>query len=116
MAYVAIRQLRAYVYPRVKILKRFSLTEPIEITVAVKNAGQTPAKECEVSGVVFIAALPLEDGSKMPEPRVSPGTKHSKAGIYPQEELTIDWDYIDTLTATHIEALRTGHAAIYVAA
>lgn len=57
MAYVAIRQLRAYVYPRVNGIKHFSLSEPIEITVVLKNAGQTPAKDCETTGVVFVGTL-----------------------------------------------------------
>jgi hypothetical protein len=116
MAYVGVRQLRAYVYPRVKGIKNFSLTEPIEITVAVRNAGQTPARDCESSGVVFIGSLPLDDNITMPEPAEAPGNvRHGKAGIYPQEELTIDCECIDTLNAEGIELLRTGRAAIYVA-
>jgi hypothetical protein len=117
MAYVAVRQLRAYVFPRVKGIKNFSLTEPIEITVAVKNAGQTPARECETSGVVFVAALPLDDDAKMPEPAEPPGIlRHGKGGIYPQEELTIDCESIDLLNnSAIIDGLRTGKAAIYIA-
>jgi hypothetical protein len=116
MAYVAIRQLRAYVFPRVKGMKTFSLTEPIDITIGIKNAGQTPARECESSGVVFIGALPLDDNTKMPEPGEAPGNlKHGKAGIYPQEEMFIDCECIDSLNDGIIEALRIGRAAIYVA-
>jgi hypothetical protein len=108
--------LRAYVYPRVKGIKKFSLTEPIEITVAVKNAGQTPARECQISGVVFVAALPLDDNSKMPEPAEPPGIlRHGKSGIYPQEELTIDCELIDSLNSAIVDGLRMGKAAIYVA-
>ena len=48
----------------------------------------------------------------MPEPAEAPGNvRHGKAGIYPQEELTIDCECIDTLNAEGIELLRTagGH-------
>jgi hypothetical protein len=116
MAYVGVRQLRAYISPGVNGIKKFSLTDPIEITITLKNAGQTPARECVSSGVVFVATLPLDDDSKMPEPAEPAGIlRHSKSGIYPQGELTFDCESIDLLNSTIIDGLRTGKAAIYVA-
>jgi hypothetical protein len=112
-AYVAVRQLRAYVYPRFKNIKTFSLTEPIEITVELKNAGQTPAKDCETTGVVFVGSLPLDDNSIMPEPD---RRRHGRGVIYPQSEITFDCESIDLLNNnTMIDGLRAGSAAIYVA-
>jgi hypothetical protein len=73
IAYVGIRQLRAYVYPSIRDIKKFSLTEFIEITVELKNAGVTPARDCECHGVVFIGALPLADNAKWgSDPQDSP--------------------------------------------
>ncbi len=116
MAYVAVRQLRAYVYPWVKRIKKFSLIEPVEITIGLKNCGQTPAKDCECSGVVFVAVLPLDDDAKMPDPtEPSDMLRHSKNPIYPQGELSIDCDSIDILNSAIVEGLRAGKAAIYVA-
>src|SRR5579863_9747074 len=113
MAYVAVRQLRAYVCPRINGIKHFSLTEPIEITIALKNAGQTPAKDCETTGVIFVGTLPLDEKSTMPEPD---NLRHSKSVIYPQGELTFDCESIDLLNNnTMIDGLRAGSAAIYVA-
>jgi len=116
MAFVAVQQLRAYVYPSIKDVKKFSLTEPIEITVELKNAGVTPARNCECFGVVFFQALPLPDDATWEAPPVEPDIlRHSKRAIYPQGRYTVDCDAPDLLTAPIIGELRAGRAAIYVA-
>jgi hypothetical protein len=116
MAYVGVRQLRAYIYPWVKGIQKFSLTEPIEITVALKNAGQTPARDCECSSVVFVATLPMDDDAKMTEPaEPSDLFQHSKIAIYPEAELRITCISINILSDAIVGPLRARKAAIYVA-
>jgi hypothetical protein len=96
VAFVGIRQLRAYVYPAVR-LKKFSLTVPCEVTIAAKNAGQTPARDVEIQGVVFIDRLPLPDHYTAPEPKEHPSGRHSKSTLYPGSEIFADLISVDIL-------------------
>jgi hypothetical protein len=89
IAYVAVRQLRAYITPSVERLVKFSLTDPIEIMVSFKNMGQTPAKEFEASGAVFFGTFPLDETKPVEGPAEPPSGIHSKCAVYPQAEQTI---------------------------
>jgi hypothetical protein len=111
------RELRAYVYPSVKRIKTFSLTEPIVIIVELRNAGQTPASECETSSSVFVGALPLQDDAKMEGVPAEPEDigRHSMQTIYPQGEYSFDCVSIDLLTPGIVAELQKGTAAVYVA-
>jgi hypothetical protein len=66
--------------------------------------------------VVFVATLPLDDNSRMPEPAEPPDNRrHSKSGIYPQGELTFDCESIDLLNNTAIiDGLRASGAAMVI--
>jgi hypothetical protein len=90
------RQLRAYVYQHSIKLTKFSLTEPMEFTVSICNAGSTPASEFECHGVAFLASLPLLDETVMPEPAedLTVG-RHSKGALFPGVERQMDCDCID---------------------
>jgi len=92
IAYVAVRQLRAYVTPRVVRLEKFSLTEPIKIVLSFKNMGQTPAKDFEGSGAVFFGQLPLDQTEPIETPQEPSGGVHSRLAIYPQAEQIITMD------------------------
>lgn len=112
----AEQQLRAYIHPTVTEIKKFSLTEPIEISVTLENAGQTPARDCECTGTGFIAALPLDDNATMPDPTEAPGIgRHSKQAIYPHAVRSIDCPSIDILGPEYIKLIRAQKVAIYVA-
>jgi hypothetical protein len=95
--FVSIRQLRAYVYPAVR-LKKFSLTAPCEVTIAANNAGHTPTREVEIQGVVFIDSLPLPDHYAAPQSREHPSGRHSKSTLYPGSEISADLISVDLLT------------------
>lgn len=117
IAYVAVRQLRAYVYPNV-FLSEFSLTEPIEFCVVMKNCGATPARDFECHGTAFIGALPLADTRKIPDPHPERSDqRHSKAALFPGLEQTVSFACVDALIAPIQEELirKNPKAAIYVA-
>jgi len=105
-AYVAVRQLRAYVYPGAAIVRRFNFTKSVVIALDIRNAGQTPARDFECHGSVFITVLPLADDVGMPPPIENPLTgRHSKAAVYPNIPTNIEFDGPDFLTPEIIAEL-----------
>lgn len=116
IAFVAIRQLRAYVYPEVKGLKTFNLKGEVTVVMEWKNCGQTPAKSFENHGCVFLALLPLPDkigfGGAPAEPETG---KHSFSTIYPGLVFRSDYEFIDgALEDEVIEAIKSDRLAFYV--
>ncbi len=115
MAYVAVRQLRAYVFPGDITIEKFGVKN-IEVHVQWKNAGKTPASHCETQGAVFFAAFPLPDKviftGKPLEPEDS--GKHPKTIVYPGCELYSPFFSAESLTPQIIQELRAGQSAIYV--
>lgn len=111
-------ELRAYVFPRIAKLEKFSLTEPIVVTAAWKNAGHTPARLFETHGGIFVGSLPLEDDAhfedKAPnEPELT--GRHSKSALFPGVEVAIDYESPKALSDLGVqEAIVKGRVAIYV--
>jgi hypothetical protein len=118
VAFVAVRELRAYVYPEVTGLKRFSLTEPIVVTVSWRNRGRTPAREFETHGLVWIGELPLDDRAKFEERGASEPSigRHSKSALFPDTDRRIDYDSVfrGPLTDSILKCITEKKMAIYV--
>jgi hypothetical protein len=109
-------QLRAYISPTVGRVKKFSLTEPIEIQVEIRNTGYTPARRCHTHAVVFVAVLPLPDDTKFPDP--NEGTeKYSKGTIFPGNVRSVDGPSVDILVPDLVGHLKAADpvTAIYIA-
>ena len=116
-SYATRTQLRSYVSPRIKRVKKFSLTEPIVIEIGLKNVGQTPAKKFEAHAVVFFGALPLADNAKFPRPRKGTLARHGKGTLYPGSDQSIDGEAEFSLSSEIIARLKEKKPkiAIYVA-
>ena len=112
-------QLRAYIQPDVLNLKKFSLTEPIEIIVRWANCGQTPAKQFEAHGIVCIGTVPLPDDTSFEKPKEAPRGRHGRSTVFPQA--STDADYIwqeqgEQISPAVWDAVTEGKLAIYVIA
>jgi hypothetical protein len=118
IAFVAIRQLRAYVYPSIGGLKHFSLTEPIQIIVEWKNCGATPAREFLCHGIVWVAPLPMPSEAAFQDAEEPKGAgKHSKATLYPGSTSNADYFSVERpIPNAVIDAIVQGEFAIYVVA
>jgi len=100
------------------VVRRFNFTESVIIALDVRNAGQTPARDFECHGSVFVAVLPLPDDAEMPPPKEEPHTgRHSKASLHPNVSNNIEFDGLDILTPAIVEELLKPKpkAAIYFA-
>ncbi|MFI5021145.1 MAG: hypothetical protein ACHQRJ_05770 [Alphaproteobacteria bacterium] len=118
IAFVAVRQLRAYIYPEILGLKKFSFTTPIEVGVKWKNCGQTPAKRFEAHGVVWIAEFPMPDEMRFEKTGREPADigRHSKPTIYPGEESLADYASLQIpLTTEILDSIIAKKLAIYLA-
>lgn len=118
IAYVAVRQLRAYVYPDVSGLRAFSLASPIEVGIVWKNFGQTPARNFEANGVVWIDRFPLADDVKINRPKERDiAERNSRAALYPGMETRADYASTGVpVSEAVIKAIIAKQLAIYVVA
>ena len=74
------RQLRAYVSATPDWIERFSASKVVEIKYAIRNHGQTPAKEMISLAKVDVLPYPLPDNWAFTEP--PPNIKGSKSTLY----------------------------------
>jgi hypothetical protein len=117
IAYIAVSQLRAYVYPGTTAVKKFTFKEPVLITIEMKNVGQTPARKFECHGNAFVMKFPIDKNQKMPAPKEDPFGYHSVGTIYPKEFHSVEFDCMDLLEPGLVKELKRPkpNAAIYVA-
>ncbi len=84
-ANVAIRQLRAYIYPGQILISSFAFNGPMILAIDVKNGGNTPARNVEIHGSVFIDTFPLKDDMTVHSPIETSSGRHSRIPLYPGE-------------------------------
>ena len=88
IAFVAVRQLRAYIYPGQILVKFLGFTEPMIITIDIRNSGTTPAKNLEFSGSVFLETFPLEDNTIVRKPSEPVGVDIASYRCIPESRIT----------------------------
>jgi len=111
-------ELRAYVFPQVAKLEKFSLTEPIAVTVVWKNAGHTPAKVFQTHGGVFVGSFPLKNDAHFEDESPTepqPTGRHSKSALFPGGEVSIVYSAEKVLSHPDVQKeVVEKRAAIYV--
>lgn len=114
---VSRAQTRPYVMPNITGVRKFSLIEPIEVRVDIKNIGPTPALDVETHAEAFVAILPLPDTATFPpSPKEDHTGRHSRITLYPGQHQNIDAESVDILNPETIAALkaREPKIAIYI--
>jgi hypothetical protein len=84
IAFVAINQLRAYVYPGQILVNFYNFAHPMVVTIDIRNSGATPAKNAETIGSVFVEKIPLDDNFIIRTSTEQSSARHSVLPLYPR--------------------------------
>lgn len=107
MKETAERQLRAYVSAEARSLLSFDTRTPIRITVALQNAGQTPAHKMQFAGSVVIMDHPYKKGTTFDVSFEAEGDV-SKTVLHPGKEFMAQAVAKHTVPDEAIVAIRSG--------
>lgn len=88
IAFVASRQLRAYIYGDIEKFTEFKIGGRMEAHLTWINGGQTPARDFEARGTIFYSAIPLPDNLTINLHPDSRKQKHSKIAVFPNSPQT----------------------------
>ncbi|UTW53265.1 hypothetical protein KFF05_07920 [bacterium SCSIO 12827] len=108
----AERQLRAYVMVESANIKKLKIGEIPEVSVTLKNFGQTPAYDVRVWGVPGFQDFPLKGG--LPTERPDETDDIVAAPLAPTVPQTIPLIFKRTMNEETIRALKAGSHAIFV--
>jgi hypothetical protein len=104
-------QLRAYIFPDdPKIEDVAPLNYPIAI-LFIKNYGRTPAEKVTAEFALEFDTYPKPTGKALDTPKLD---EVSRSAVPPESRIEIRVERDDTLTSPEFEALKAGHAALYV--
>jgi hypothetical protein len=107
IAFVAVRQLRAHVYPGQIAVHFHNFSVPMVIALEIKNTGATPAKNVEIHGSIFYDKSPLDDNFSFARPVELSGARHSKLPLYPNVPNTTTFTAAFTFSQQIINELMT---------
>jgi len=109
--FVAIRQLRAYVTASPTILYGLNGKEKIQIHLAVKNCGHTPARTINFRYSIFL--LNVEDMKPGP-PIALASTINNNYSLFPQDDMTVWFTSEVMVTDEDRDEIKKGKKRLYV--